>query len=60
MTEPTIDWELEGRSESEFERALETLVSEAVSSDITVDGAWDIETPPEYANVTVEIWPLED
>lgn len=60
MTERTIDCELENLSESEFEHALETLVSEAVSSDVAVDGAWDIETPSTYANVTVEIWPLEE
>lgn len=60
MTERTVDCEPGTLSESEFEHALETLISEAVSSDVAVDGAWDIETPSTNANVTVEIWPLEE
>lgn len=46
-------------SEIDFERRLEALVSEAVAEEVSVRGAWDVTTPEEYADVTVEIWPLQ-
>lgn len=47
-------------SSEELERSLADLLSSACENDVSVVGAWDIETPEECSNVTIEIWNLTD
>lgn len=47
-------------SSEEFERSLTALLSSACENGVSVEGAWDVETPEECSNVTIEIWNLTD